>query len=39
MAYAIITEADSRNKNWLKIFSLFNAIHAIYSVKLIWEWG
>lgn len=39
MAYAIITKADGRNKNRLKIFSLFNAIHAIYSVKLIWEWG
>jgi len=39
MAYAIITKADGRNKNWLKIFSLFNVIHAIYSVKLIWEWG
>ena len=39
MAYAIITNVDARNKNWLKIFSLFNAIHAIYSVKSISEWG
>ena len=39
MAYAIITKADSGNKNRLKVFSLFNVIHAIYSVKLIWEWG
>lgn len=39
MAYAIIIKADGRNKNWLKIFSLFNVIHANYSVKLIWEWG
>ena len=35
MAYAIITEADSRNKNWLKKSLAFSTLFMqFYSVKI-----